>query len=228
MTIFRFALLRSLRNPVNLLLLAVLPAGLAFVPRVPGTVLPLGYHLYGQVVMFAAFLMVRTTLEDRLGGTTARVAAAPIRHARWLGGTLLAYGVLLVLQNALFVATGALRHGIDAGTALLQLAVFAAFSLASLAFALAGCALFDRREYVYSAVPTLITLLSLVGGFYAPVEIMPRVLQKAAMVTPPYWLMRALDGLARGDDAGRFVVSVAIVLLFAMAFLVVGSSRRVE
>ena len=57
---------------------------------------------------------------------------------------------------------------------------------------------------------------------------MPEVLQKAAMVTPPYWLINALSVLQRGDAPGRFVLSLAIMLLFTMAFLVVGSRRRME
>jgi ABC-2 type transport system permease protein len=228
MTIFTFALKRSLRNPVNLLLLVVLPAGLAFVPVVPGSVLPLGFHLYGQVIFYAAFLMVRSTVEDRLNGTLARIAVAPVSYFSYLWETLLAYGLLMVLQNALFVGLGVAWHGRSLGAPLLQLAAFACFSLTSIAFSLAGCSLFGRREIAYATVPTAITLLSLLGGFYAPVEMMPEALRKAAMVTPPYWLVEAQGVLARGEAPGRFVLSVAIMLLFAMAFLVVGSRRRME
>ena len=228
MTIFVFALKRSLRNPVNLLLLVVLPAGIVFVPRVPGSLLPLGFHLYGQVIMFAAFLMVRSTVEDRLSGTLVRIAVAPVSWFRYLGETLLAYGVLMLLQNALFVGLGVARYGGSLGSPLLQFVAFSCFSLASIAFALAGCSLFGRREIAYSTIPTAITLLSLLGGFYSPVEIMPEVLQKAAMATPPYWLVKSLSTLARGAGAGRFVLSVVIMLLFAMAFLVTGSRRRME
>jgi ABC-2 type transport system permease protein len=228
MTIFKFALLRSLRNPVNLLLLVVLPAGLAFVPVVPGSVLPLGFHLYGQVIFYAAFLMVRSVVEDRLSGTLARIGVAPISYFGYLGETLLAYGLLMVLQNALFVGLGVARYGESLGSPLLRFAAFACFSLTSIAFSLAGFSLFDRREIAYATVPTVITLLSLLGGFYAPVEMMPEVLRKSAMVTPPYWLIKAQSVLTRGEAPGRFVLSLAIMLLFAMAFLVVGSRRRME
>lgn len=57
---------------------------------------------------------------------------------------------------------------------------------------------------------------------------MPVALRKAAMLTPPYWLIEALGILQRGNPPGRYVLSVAIMLLFAMAFLVVGSRRRME
>lgn len=228
MTVFRFALVRSFRNPFNILLLFVLPAGLAFVPVVPGSILPLGFHLYGQVLMFAAFLMVRTTAEDRLTGMLSRIAAAPLSYIRYLGETLLAYGLLLVAQNAVVVILGAVRYGGALGSPVLQFAAFASFSLTSIAFSLAGCALFGSRELAYSSIPLAITLLSLLGGFYAPVEVMPDALQKAAMITPPYWLINALGVLRRGDPPGRYVLSLGIMLLFAMAFLVVGSRRRME
>jgi ABC-2 type transport system permease protein len=228
MTVFRFALKRSFRNPFNILLLCVLPVGVVFLPVVPGSILPLGFHLYGQVIMFAAFLMVRTTVEDRLSGVLARIGVAPVSYFRYLWETLLAYGLLLVLQNALVVGLGIVRYGGSLGAPLLQFAAFSCFSFTSIAFSLAGCSLFGRREITYASVPTVITLLSLLGGFYAPVEMMPEVLQKAAMVTPPYWLINALSVLPRGDPPGRFVLSLAIMLLFTMAFLVVGSRRRME
>jgi ABC-2 type transport system permease protein len=227
-TILTFALKRSFRNPFNILLLTVLPVGLTFVPMVPGSVLPLGFHLYGQVIMFAAFLMVRTTMEDRVSGVLTRIGVAPVSHFRYLWETLLAYGLLLVAQNAVVAGLGAVVHGETFKAPLRQFAALACFSLTSIAFSLAGCSLFGRREVTYATVPTVITLLSLLGGFYAPVEMMPDALQKAAMFTPPYWLIKALSVLQRGDPSGRFVLSIAIMLLFALAFLVVGSRPRME
>jgi ABC-2 type transport system permease protein len=151
-----------------------------------------------------------------------------VSYFRYLGETLLAYGLLLVAQNAVVAVLGAVRYGRALGSPFLQFAAFASFSFTSIAFSLAGCSLFGSRELAYSSVPTAITLLSLLGGFYAPVEMMPAALQKAAMVTPPYWLINALGVLRRGGPPGRYVLSVAIMLLFAMAFLVVGSRRRME
>jgi ABC-2 type transport system permease protein len=228
MTIFRFALKRSFRNPFNILLICVTPVGLAFVPMVPEAILPLGIHLYGQVIMFTAFLMVRTILEDRVSGVLTRIAVAPVSYFRYLWATLLAYGLLLVAQNALIAGLGAVVYGGTLKAPLLQFVALSCFSLTSIAFSLAACSLFLHRETVYLTLPTVITLMSLLGGFYAPVEMMPEALQKAAMFTPPYWLINALSILQRGEAPGRFVLSVAIMLLFAMAFLVVGSRRRME
>lgn len=228
MTVFRFALKRSFRNPFNIILLCVLPVGLVFVPMMPGSILPLGIHFYGQVILFASFLMVRTTMEDRVSGVLARIGVAPVSHFRYLWETLLAYGLLLVVQNAVVAGLGAVVYGGTLEAPLRQFAAFSCFSLTSIAFSLAGFSLFDRREIVYAILPTAITLLSLLGGFYAPVEMMPEALRTAAMVTPPYWLITALSVLQRGEPPGRYLLSLAIMLLFAAAFLVVGSRRRMD
>ena len=228
MTILRFALRRSFRGGFNILLLCVLPVGVVFIPPQEGTTLPLGIHFYGQVIMFAAFLMVRSLVDDRVSGVLTRIAVAPVSYFRYLWETLLAYGILLILQNALVVGLGLVLYGRSLGPPLLQLVAFASFSLTSIALCLAVFSLFGRREAAYGALSTIILVLSLVGGFYWPVEMMPEPLQKVALLTPPYWLVKALTVLRRGGPPTRFALSVVIMLLFTMAFLVVGSRRRME
>ena len=228
MTIFRFALKRSFRSPLNILLLCVLPAGVVFLPAVEGWTLPMGFHFYGQLIMFAALLMVRAIVDDRQSGVLTRLASAPVRYFRYLSENLLAYGLLLVIQNAVVVALGVAVHGGRIASPVLLFVAFSCFSLASIAFALAGCSLFASREVAYGSLTTIIVLLSMVGGFYWPVGMMSEPLQKAALVTPTYWLLNAASVLQQGGPATRFVLSLAIMLLFAMAFLVVGSRRRME
>ena len=228
MTILRFALRRSFRGGLNILLLCVLPVGVVFIPPQEGTTLPLGIHFYGQVLMFAAFLMVRSLVDDRVSGVLRRIAVAPVSYFRYLWETLLAYGILLILQNAVVVGIGIALYGRSLGSPLLQFVAFACFSLTSIALCLAVFSLFGRRETAYGALSTVILLLSLIGGFYWPVEMMPEPLHRAALLTPPYWLMNALTVLRRGEPPARFALSVAIMLLFTMALLVVGSRRRLE
>jgi ABC-2 type transport system permease protein len=227
-TILRFALKRAFRSPANILLLCVLPVGVVFIPAMEGWTLPMGFHFYGQVIMYAAFLMVRAIMEDRLSGVLTRVAAAPVSYLRYLAENLLAYGLLLLLQSALVVGLGVVVHGARIPSPILLFLAYSCYSLAAIAFALAWCSLFGRRDVAYGTLATVIILLSMLGGFYWPIEIMPEAMQRVAMVTPPYWMIEAARVLQQGGPPGRFVLCLAIMLLFAVAFLVVGSRRRME
>lgn len=228
MTVLRFALKRSVRSPANLLLLCLIPAGIVFLPAAPDWTLPIGFYFYGLVIMFAAFLMVRAVVEDRLSGALLRIAAAPVSHFRYLAETLAAYGLLLAVQNALVVALGVLVHGSRIPSPFLLFAAYFCFSLTSIAFALAWCSLFGRRDVAYGTLSSVIMVLSMLGGFYWPLEIAPDVLRRIAPATPCFWMMEAATDLAKGGPSSRFALSLAVMLLFTVAFLLVGSRRRME
>jgi ABC-2 type transport system permease protein len=227
-TILRFALKRAFRSPANVLLLCVLPVGVVFLPAMEGWVLPMGFLFYGQVIMYAAFLMVRAVMEDRLSGALTRVAAAPVSYLRYLAETLLAYGLLLVLESAMVVGLGVLVHGTRIPSPFLLFVAYACFSQTAIAFALAWSSLFGRRDVAYGTLAMGIILLSMLGGFYWPIEIMPKAMQRVAMVTPPYWMVEAARLLQQDAPPARFVLCLGVMLLFAVAFLLVGSRRRME
>jgi ABC-2 type transport system permease protein len=229
MTILSFALKRSLRSPANILILCVIPAGVAFLPSADGEwTLPIGFHFYGMIVMFAAFLMVRSIVEDRLSGALVRISAAPVSHFRYLAENLLAFGLLLMIQNALVVGLGVVVHGDRIPSPILLFCAYLFFSLTSIAFALAWCSLFGRRDVAYGTLSSVIMIISMLGGFYWPVAIMPEFMHRVAPVTPCYWMMEAAEVLKKEGPSWRFTQSLAVMLLFTVAFLLVGSRRRME
>ena len=138
----------------TVLALCGLPVGLVFVPMVPGSILPLGIHFYGQVIMFAAFLMVRTTMEDRVSGVLARIGVAPVSHFRYLWETLLAYGLLLVAQNALIAGLGSVVYGGTLKAPLLQFVALSCFSLTSIASPTVTLTVYSWPTYRMSAERT--------------------------------------------------------------------------
>jgi len=226
MTIFRFALKRGLGNPFITALLTLVPAGVVFLPRAPGSSLPVGFHIYGILLMFTAFLMIRLIVEDRERGVFLRIGAAPVTHFRYLLETLVAYSLVLLAQNALVVAVGVLVHGQGLVAPWLLFASYAVYSTTSIAFCLAVCGLLRLREAAYGACSTLIIVISMLGGAYFPVEMMPVTLQRVSMVTPTYWLFHAMRAAEEGGSHPQFALSLGIMLLFTVAFLIAGSKRR--
>jgi ABC-2 type transport system permease protein len=226
MIILRFALRRGLGNPFVAALLFLLPVGVVFLPRTPGAALPVGFHIYGILLFFTAFFMIRIIVEDRESGVFLRVGAAPITHFQYLLESLVAYVLVLLVQNALVVGLGIVVHGQSLLAPWRLFTAYAVFSSTAIAFCLAVCALFRLREVAYGTCSTLIIVISMLGGAYFPVEMMPVSLQRVSMLTPTYWLFNALRVTERGGDHSQFALSLGIMLLFTMAFLIAGSKRR--
>jgi ABC-2 type transport system permease protein len=226
MIILRFALRRGLGNPLLAAALFLLPAAVVFLPRAPGSALPVGFHIYGIMLLFTAFLMIRMIVEDRENGVLQRIGAAPVTHFRYLLESLVAFAIVLLAQNALVVGLGVVVHRGSLTAPWRLFAAYAVFSSTAIAFCLAICELFRLREAAYGACSGLIIVISMLGGAYFPVEIMPASLQRVAMVTPTYWLFNALRIAEQGDHDPRFALSLGIMVLFTVAFLIAGSKRR--
>jgi ABC-2 type transport system permease protein len=224
MTVFLYTLKRSFRSRLKLALLCVVPLGLLFIPRFGDYEMPFGFHLYSELVFFIAFFLIRTVTEDRAGGILTRIAAAPITHFSYLGQTLLADACLLLAQNALMVAGGALLHGPALGNPLGLLCAYWAFSLTALSFCLALCSLIRVREAAYSACSFLIVLFAAIGGALWPARALPGFLKRLSLASPMYWLHNALRAVTGSGD--QFVLSLAVMLLLALVFLLAGSKRR--
>jgi ABC-2 type transport system permease protein len=171
--------------------------------------------------------MIWTIVEDRESGVFLRLGAAPLTHFRYLLETLLAYLAALVVQNVLVVGAGVLLHGRSVVSPLRLLAAFAAFSCTAIALCLAICSALRVKEAAYGTCSTLIIVISMLGGAYWPVEMMPAALQRVAMLTPTYWLFNALQAGEQGPAGSRrFAVSLGLMLLFTLVLLIAGSKRR--
>jgi ABC-2 type transport system permease protein len=224
MTIFLYSLKRSFRRPLNIILICVLPLGLLFIPRFGDWEMPFGFHLYGELVFFLAFSLISAVAEDRSSGILTRIAAAPVTHFSYLSQTLLAYACLLLVQNAAMVLGGFLLHGDVLDKPLRMLASYGTFSLTALAFCLAICSLIRLREIAYSSCNILIIFFAAIGGSMVPTSMMPPFLKRFAMVSPIYWLHNAMRDVPGEGD--QFALSLAVMLLFALVFLLAGSKRR--
>jgi ABC-2 type transport system permease protein len=224
MTVFLFALKRSFRKPLNILLIGVLPLGLLLIPRFGSWTMPMGFHLYGELVFFLAYSLIFTVSEDRNSGILTRIAAAPVSHFSYLGQILAAYTCIMVAQNGAMVLGGHLIYGGMLENPLRMLASYSVFSLASLSFCLALCSLVRLREVAYGSLSMLIIFFAALGGSMVPVTMMPAFLKRLAMISPIYWLHVAL-GAVPGTE-GQFMLSLAVLLLFALVFLLAGSKRR--
>ena len=93
LTIFNFALIRSVRALPNLILLLGLPATVVVLPVGGWHGLPLGYHFYGILLLFSASKLVHMIMEDRKNKILTRIGVAPVTHFKYLSQNLLAFAL---------------------------------------------------------------------------------------------------------------------------------------
>ncbi|WP_461370202.1 ABC transporter permease [Candidatus Darwinibacter acetoxidans] len=226
MTIFRFVLKRFLRRPANIILVTLVPMAVVFIPVSGWFPLPMGFQYFGMALMFIAARMAAIVMEDRIKGTLLRVGLAPVRHSQYLWQNLGAYALILVGLSGIIVTMGTAVHGSMLAAPGLLFLVFSCFSITSLGFSLAWYSLFRNREGVVATITGVIPLMMMLGGMIWPVQAMPALFRRLAMLLPTYWLAEGLLSTAHGAGLTGLATPLVVMLLYSAAFVLLGSMRR--
>lgn len=226
LTIFNFALIRSVRSLPNLILLLGLPAAVVVLPVGGWHGLPLGYHFYGILLLFSASKLVHMIMEDRKNKIMTRIGVAPVTHFKYLSQNLLAFALLLVGQSAVVTCSAWLLHTDVFGSLIQLFSMFSVFSVTAISFSLAWCSMFRQPESSTAVMLGIILIMAVLGGTLFPIQAMPASLQKIAMLSPTYWFH---EGIMLAKNGGLFaeqLTPLGILLLFTIAFMLIGSRRK--
>jgi ABC-2 type transport system permease protein len=179
--------------------------------------------IFPFVIMFIVTSI--TTLRERAGGTMERLMALPIGKLDLVGGYMLAFGLLAIVQALVVSALMLYGLGLDIEGPQWFLIVMA------LADALLGTALgifvsaFARTEFqAVQFMPALVLPQFLVGGLLMPVSQMPDLLEKAAYFFPLTYAIDALNSVVGNVDiTGEAWRDLLAVTAFALGAVLLGA-----
>lgn len=227
MTIFNFVFKRYFRNSSNIIFLCLLPIASVFLPVGEWLPLPLGFQYYGVLLLFIATRLGSIIMEDRANRTLLRVEAAPITHFQYLWQNLLAYSLILMGLNFVVIIAGVLVHGDILINPILLFILYTIFSMTAIGFSLAWYSLFHNKEAAFSVLSGVIMLMTMLGGIMWPIEAMPIILQRFAKLLPTYWLMNGIIEILSGASIVDLILPIAMMSMFSIVFLILGSRRRI-
>lgn len=185
----------------------------------------------GFMVMFMLFMSTSAAslvLEDKQLKTYGRILSSPISTRSYFVQNLISYIVIMLIQVCaifsilLFIFRADL--GPSVGSLLFLYSVFALTAVA-LGMAISSFAKDLRQD---NALSYMITIpMSMLGGCFWPREIMPKLLQQVANFTPVTWVLKASEKLLYGSSLSAIGSELAILLLFTLVFLIIGSNKSI-
>lgn len=226
MTVFSFVFKRFFKGVANIAFISIIPLAAIFLPLGEWHPLPGGFQYYGIIQLFLAARLSGIILEDRSNKTLLRIGAAPISHFQYLFQNTLAYSLIMLMINLVFVLGGVLVHGevlINPG---ILLVLYTFFGMLAISFSLAWFSLFDNKEAAFSVLTGLAMLMAMLGGMMWPIQAMPLLLQRTALLLPTYWLAEAILRVAGGATISQLIMPIAMMLLFSIGFIFLGSRKR--
>lgn len=226
LTIYRFGLLRACRNPFTLLLNGVLPLILLFIPGLWRGEMTMGFSFVGAAIMYGAFLAARGILNDKLDGTIVRIFTAPVTMLQYLAQNLMATMTPLVIQVLAVGIIGSILNQWEMKFTMMLMLIYFLFAVASVALSFAWSCLFKEKETSFAIFSISMSIVSMIGGLFIPLQVLPNVLHYIGAFFPAFWASNGILALQGEGIMGGYWTSAGIIMLFAILFMVYGSKRR--
>ncbi len=228
MTIFQFAFIRSMKKKFTLLTLCTIPIIMIFIAPLWETGEGFGYNFYGIIILYTAFLLVRAIMTDRINKITIRIFAAPVTTYQYLFQNLMGFLILIILQIIVIIGIGSIRYRWSLSDTCLLMIIYILFAANAISFSLAWNSLFRSKEMSDGVFSVVISIMSLLGGVFVPLSLLPGILQKIGMIFPTYWLSTALIEVQNNKNTLKLFLAAGMLILFSVACLIFGSKRRLE
>lgn len=227
MSIFKFALLRNVRNRTTLIVICIIPVVMMFIPALWIGDWQQGFYLYALQIMVGSFILARGILDDRIDKTVYRILSTPISMYNYLIQNLFAYLLSLLVQIGVVVVIGFALNGWDLSFSLALILCYTIFAIASVAMSFAWTCLFKEKSANISAFVILATLVGFIGGFWFPISLLPDYLRFLGMLFPAYWVSYGIYNLNAYGLNWEYWMSLVAMLLFSAVYLLYGGKRRI-
>jgi len=227
MIIFKYALLRHMRSPLSYLLGLVMPIALIFIMPNMWREAPAVAMVYMVLLMLlSANLMAALILEDRIDGSVMKILISPTTMTSYIFQNLLAAALPFIFQFTLLGVVGLLLYDWTLHFTVHLLAILLITAFAAATFSFCWNMFFRNKSSSNYAYLFLMAVMMLVSGLMVPTQALPDPLQHVGAITFPFWFMRATLELGNYGGTLQFWLYTGIVLLFGVAFLLIGGRRR--
>ena len=177
-------------------------------------------------VMFTVLGGMATLLRERQNWTLQRVTVMPISRAQVLGGKILSFFILGMIQYLILFGFGALM-GLEIGSRIVLLVfVMAAYTLCitALTFAMAS-SIGSEGQAIYLANLLSVSLAALGGGWW-PLAVVPPFMQALGHISPVAWVMDGFNTLIYFDGGLIDILPYISVLIgSSIALFAIGIRR---
>jgi len=179
---------------------------------------PISHIILAVIVFVLTYILTAIGfLRERTAGTLERLLMSPASRSGLVVGYVLGYGALAVVQSlVLLLAAVALLDVSFANGVALFVAVELLGALTALGTGVVLSLFADNEFQAIQLIPVVITPQVVLGGTFRPVSELPAYLEYPALVMPVTHLVRAMEYVVHGGDAGDFWVAAGALVLFAV------------
>ncbi|MBU3193168.1 ABC transporter permease [Clostridium algidicarnis] len=168
-------------------------------------------------------------VEDKKGNMDERLFSAPLSRKSYMIQNILSGILIAFIQITILMVFLKVLLKINLDYKFLQLYfIMMLFGLVSVSLGIFLNSI-SKNSRQFSLIGTMIlTPFCMLGGCFWPREVMPNILINISKFIPTTWAMEASRRALSGNNMGDLFYEIAILLLFAVVFLILSSWKPSE
>ncbi len=182
--------------------------------------------IMGLVVMLVSTLLTLLSIvQEKVGGTFARVWVSPVRRGEFILGYIVAFGLIALVQSILVLVIGKLVFEIVVnGSLFWAFASVITFAIGSVGMGTLLSSLAQTEAQAVLFYPLIVVPSILLSGMIWPLQAIPRVIRPLSYFVPLTYSNRLLRAvMVKGLAPWQEPVGLAGVLTFVLLTIVVSS-----
>ena len=185
------------------------------------------WSLFG--IFFIIIPLATNIVKEKNSGTYIRLRTSPVSYTIILGGKIVTYSMICLLQFALMLLIGKYIFPLlgliefEFGHQLTELFIIAFCSgLAAIGLGVLIGTIARTQEQTAPFASILIIILAALGGVWVPTFIMPEFMQKISAITPMNWALSSFyDVILRNSSLSSILINLSYLLLFSLVTLTI-------
>lgn len=162
-------------------------------------------------------------LKDKANKTYYRIFCSNISKSKYIIANVIANFIIFLIQIfvILFMSLYVLKLNFYIDTKIMFI-ILCSFGFVSIGFGIIIAAFSKSLNQSSYLSNILITPTCMLSGCFWPLDMMPKFMQKLANIFPQTWILKTIDSLQQGKSFNEVISYLSIVIIFALAFFVVG------
>ncbi|GAA0087047.1 ABC transporter permease [Clostridium sp. CTA-7] len=179
----------------------------------------------GFIIMFMLIRGMSTSyrvFKEKEENVYNRIFMAPIKTYEYYVADAISGYISILLQVSLSII-GIKFLKVQVGVSTLELfAILSLVGLVSISLAIC-CRSFAKNITEASNIFNFANIIMvMIGGAFVPIEIMPPIIEKISYFTPVRWAIQSIIDIQQGASFNEIYKYLIIIVLFAVAFFVIG------
>ncbi len=184
------------------------------------------YILPAMAIMFLLFIcniVFEDVLREKEIGTLLRMTVSPLKISEFIWSKTIISALIGMCCTLVLVAIGRILFAIQWGNIFLVIMIVFCLNIMLAGFISLIYSFIRTEQQAGAVLPSVIMVMSMLGGSMVPVENFPSFIQQISKFTPNYWGLKAFHKAILRDPIHEFIPILIGMVGIGILFSIVGS-----